>query len=257
MEDWKEATESAKKMQEKWRGIGFAGQRMENKLWADFRAINDKLFAKREAAINQQNEADNEKISEIQNSLEQHAETMENTSSRSEIEKFLTEELTSKLEELQQFPKKLNAQAFGFAQKLKQKLEEKLLYLGDSERAGQYTAVFDAIQQWKTEIPTEQVEELPNFWRQAFYTSDSSEQGLGSLSRSQLTALMELVEDKTSPDADADIRKEMQLQLMTLKLQDGINLELDELLRAWIAVGALTEADVELLLRVKAVFGLS
>ena len=68
--------------------------------------------------------------------------------------------------------------------------------------------------------------------------------------------LMELLEEKDTPEEDAKVRKNMQLQLMTLKLQDGISLELDELLRAWIAVGVITESDVELLPRVKAVFGL-
>jgi hypothetical protein len=76
------------------------------------------------------------------------------------------------------------------------------------------------------------------------------------MTRQELTVLMELLEEKDTPEEDAEVRKNMQLQLMTLKLQDGINLELDELLRAWIAVGAINEADVELLPRVKTIFGL-
>lgn len=256
LDDWKDATDTAKQLQGKWRDIGFAGQRMENKLWAEFRSINDKLFAKREEALNEQAQADIDKISEIQTALETKAEEMENSTSRSEIESFVSEDLKSKIDELQQFPKKLNSKAFNFAQKLKQKLEEKLLYLGDSERAGQYQTVFDVLQSWKNDMMPEAVEELPNFWRQAFYTSNSSDTGLAPMTRQELTVLMELLEEKDTPEEDAEVRKNMQLQLMTLKLQDGINLELDELLRAWIAVGAINKADVELLPRVKAIFGL-
>lgn len=255
-EDWKGATDAAKQLQEKWRDIGFAGQRLENKLWADFRAINDKLFAKKAAAFNEQVQVDTAKIASIQTELESKATEFENVTSRSEIESFLNGELKAILEELQQFPKKLNGKTFGFGQKLKQKLEEKLLYLGDSERAGQYHSVFDVLQNWKNDMVPEEVEELPNFWRQAFYNSNASERGVASLSRHQLTVLMELLENKESSEQDTDIRKAMQLQLMTLKLQEGISLELDELLRAWISLGLINESDRPLLLRVKAVFGL-
>lgn len=254
-DDWKDATETAKKMQEQWRKIGFAGQRIENRLWAEFRGINDKLFAKREAAINEQNQADQDKIAEIQQQLEQSAQTMEASASRSEIEGFLNDTLKTQLDTLQGYPKKLNGKAFSYAQSLKQKLEEKLLYLGDSERSGQYRSLFACIEKWQSDVIPEEVEELPNFWRQAFYTSDTSEEGLGAFTRQQLTVLIELITDRSSPGADDSIRKDMQLQLMTLKLQDGINFELDDLLRSWIAAGPLAENDSAMLSRVKACFG--
>lgn len=256
LDDWKDATETAKKMQEQWRNIGFAGQRIENKLWAEFRGINDKLFAKREAAMNEQTQVELDKIANIQQTLEQAAASLEDSSSRAEIESYLTESLKLTLEELQQFPKKLNAKTFSYAQSLKQKLEEKLLYLGDSERSGQYQSLFDSIEKWQSDVVPEEVEELPNFWRQAFYTSNASDQGLSAFSRHQLTVLTELVEDKPTPAEDEAVRKEMQLQLMTLKLQDGISLELDELLRSWIAAGPLSQSDMPLLERVKTVFGI-
>jgi hypothetical protein len=43
------AIETAKKLQQTWRSVGFAGNPQENILWQKFRQINDQLFAQRQA----------------------------------------------------------------------------------------------------------------------------------------------------------------------------------------------------------------
>lgn len=254
LEDWKEATQQAKQLQEQWKQIEFAGQRQENQLWAEFRAVNDKLFARREQALNEQNDAVVARIKEIEDTLNTAQTKMQESSSRAEIEAFLGNELEQSIQELQSLPRKLNGDATRFAQQLKASLQEKLLYLGDSQRNEQYQLVFDALRHWRQPQAPDEAAELPNYWRQAFHTASLAEHDLSALSRYQLTLLLELNCQQDSPAEDAEARKEMQLRLMTLKLQEGINLEPDELLRSWITKGQLDEDDLTLLPRVEALF---
>lgn len=255
LEDLKEATESAKKIQQEWKRIEFAGQRLENKLWADFRAINDKIFARRDDAINEQNDAAKTRLSEIETQLTETKQALGASASKQEIEEFLNKELPALIQEVQTLPRKLNSDVFKLAQKIKSELEEKLLYLGDSQRIEQYRAVFSALANWQqTEVPAS-ASELPNYWRQAFHTASLVEHELSEFNRHQLLILLELLQDKASPEEDSAERKQLQLQLMALKLQEGINLDYDEILRTWIALGPLSESDVKLLPRLEGLFG--
>lgn len=47
--DWRETTEQFKKLQNRWKKVGSAGPRDENKLWAKFRGICDEFFAAKKA----------------------------------------------------------------------------------------------------------------------------------------------------------------------------------------------------------------
>ncbi|TNF27929.1 MAG: DUF349 domain-containing protein [Bacteroidetes bacterium] len=47
--DWKETTERFKKLQNRWKKIGSAGPRDENRLWTKFRSICDEFFAAKKA----------------------------------------------------------------------------------------------------------------------------------------------------------------------------------------------------------------
>lgn len=47
--DLQQACETLKALQQKWQTVGFAGAKNEHKLWQSFRAINDEVFAKRQA----------------------------------------------------------------------------------------------------------------------------------------------------------------------------------------------------------------
>ncbi|MCC2607294.1 DUF349 domain-containing protein [Planctobacterium marinum] len=256
LEDWKEATEAAKKIQQQWKQIEFAGQRLENKLWSDFRAINDKIFAKRESAVNEQNDAAQARLTEIERILQDAQKTLNDSSNKAEIEQFLNDQWQVLSQEIQSLPRKLNADVFRLSQQIKSELQEKLLYLGDSQRTAQYQAVFEVLAAWQQSQVPESATELPNYWRQAFHTATLVEHELSDFNRHQLVILLELLQDKTSPDNDEAERKQVQLQLMTLKLQEGINLDTDEILKVWISLGPLSGSDVQLLPRLKTLFGI-
>ncbi|MFM7667327.1 MAG: DUF349 domain-containing protein [Bacteroidota bacterium] len=55
--DWKATSEKLIRLQKEWKNIGNAGQRYENKLWAEFRAACDVFFNAREESIKEQQSA--------------------------------------------------------------------------------------------------------------------------------------------------------------------------------------------------------
>lgn len=59
-EDWKNATEALKKLQEQWKGVGSADPRDEQKLWQRFRSACDVFFSRKKehfsGIVNQQDE---------------------------------------------------------------------------------------------------------------------------------------------------------------------------------------------------------
>jgi hypothetical protein len=59
-EDWKNATEALKKLQEQWKGVGSADPRDEQKLWQRFRSVCDVFFSRKKehysGIVNQQDE---------------------------------------------------------------------------------------------------------------------------------------------------------------------------------------------------------
>ena len=55
--DWKTSSEKLIRLQKEWKNSGNAGQRFENKLWAEFRAVCDVFFNAREENLKEQQSA--------------------------------------------------------------------------------------------------------------------------------------------------------------------------------------------------------
>jgi hypothetical protein len=51
MDDLRTACDEAKRLQQEWKGIGQAPEKIDHKLWQEFRAACDALFGKRDAAV--------------------------------------------------------------------------------------------------------------------------------------------------------------------------------------------------------------
>ncbi|XOV77521.1 MAG: DUF349 domain-containing protein [Aestuariibacter sp.] len=254
LDNWREATDAAKKLQEQWRQVEFAGQKLENRLWSDFRKMNDKIFAKREQALSEQQDALQEEIRIQVDAVTAVESTITSSSSRAELTDILNNVIKPALNKLSQLPKKSADKAIQEINGLRRKLEEKLLYLDDSERNAQYEAVFEVLDKWRTATLPEEASELPNSWRQAFYTTNVDESVLAELSRQQITLLLEAQCQIDSPAAEESLKKASQLKMMALKLQEGTHLDNDELLLEWIQRGPLEPEDVAQLPRLKRCF---
>lgn len=71
LEDLQQAIEQAKQLQRKWREVGLIAKRDENKLWKQFRAACDKVFARRDEERQAAVEARDENLKKAESLLEQ------------------------------------------------------------------------------------------------------------------------------------------------------------------------------------------
>ena len=65
-EDIYAAVSQVKLLQSQWRDTGYAGSKIENKLWQNFRKINDEIFSKREQQNAIEKNANSAKLAEFE-----------------------------------------------------------------------------------------------------------------------------------------------------------------------------------------------
>jgi DNA repair protein SbcC/Rad50 len=243
-----EAAEQAKKLQQEWKGINSAGRRADGQLWSAFRDINDKLFAKRKEQYQQVKDAEQQQVSEINAALKDMKAQVTQAEDKSSLSQALDKQ-SELLEQISQLPERQRGAMQSGLADIVTLQQQKLSTLQDAQHKQKYVDLFDLLESWKTELP-QNVENLPQSWQQWFKVQENGE----GTSRQEITLKMELVADKESPAKDAELRKALQMQLMAAKLQDGEELNLEDLLKQWIQQGPLDKNDVALLARVKAIF---
>ena len=72
--------------------------------------------------------------------------------------------------------------------------------------------------------------------------------------RQQVTLRLEIVAGVDSPDSDKAMRNQVQMEMMSAKLQQGVEHPQQDLLEQWLAAGIFAETDVALLNRIKPIF---
>ena len=226
-----ESIEALKQLQAQWKSIGFAGKSQENKLWVDFREINDQVFAKRDAARA-------EKRAEQETELAKLSERFDKSVSEASLSSLESlqnanlqlEQLQHKLKQRGLDKSRLNTAVFN---KLKE--FEKLIHmLKNSKDRIKFEALFNALE--SGEIPTQ--------WQQ----TDKS-----ALSRHQLTIRLEILNDLESPKTDQALRLTEQVTALQAKVNGEI-LDNKSLLNQWLSHGEIDEDSLKLLARIKPIF---
>lgn len=254
LENWREATDKAKELQGQWRKIEKAGAKAERKLWSEFRAINDQIFAKRDEEFAKQKEEQNVVIEAIQSHLTELSEKVEQAQSRSDLTELKSKGVASIREQFNSLPKGAAKELREQFKDVSNRLSEKLEYLSEYQNTELYRNIFTILEQWRGADAPEAAGELPGFWRQAFQVATIDEGEMAKYNRKELLILMELMRGIESPQEDSEMRKTLQLQLMALKLEQGEHMDMDELLRSWIGKGVMSDDDLQLLPRLNKVF---
>lgn len=244
VEDIQEAAARAIELQEQWKAIKSAGKRQDNQLWKAFRVANDTVFEKRNAERDKREEAfkqDAERVANLIEGIEASLTTSEKTADLTSLNEQISE-LESELE-----PKR-NRAAVKRLSSLRTQVAERLR---ETERARNQSTrddVFSVLSQWQTAQLPESVSTLPSEWKLCFTELSPAQK------REDITVKMELIADRESPPALQQRRRELQLQLLAEKLENGQEYDLSGLLKDWIKQGPLSSDDLQLLERVKALF---
>ena len=244
------AANQLKDLQQKWKTIGFAGGKKDGLIWKQFRQINDQIFTRRDEVKNEQEEQSQQQFGEFNRQLEEIEEAILNTDQLTVLNKnqAALSELTNALDKE---PKRVQTQISGAAGKLASLIKTRKDELIQAAAKEKYVTLFNQFEQFSSNGSIDPEIESSGAWNDVIagltQTSDSA-------LRYDLTIQLEIVCGIESPVRDTDRRMELQMALLSNKMNDGEMASRDDLLKSWIEVGCLSEDDGELLDRGKALY---
>ncbi|MFT5294686.1 MAG: exonuclease SbcC [Colwellia sp.] len=254
-EDVFSAIESVKKLQTQWQAIGYSGQREENQLWQKFRKVNDQLFAKRdEAKLIDQSNRKNQQI-ELTEQLDSYQQQLAVQLSESELFTLQESIETSRTNIINQKP--VSKSAVTQAETLLTQITKQLSQISENKKAKTWQLVFDCLEglaankSLSLENFSESLTDLPNAWQKRL---QECHQNNNEIDRSNKTLELEILASKESPEEFKAERLQVQVQLMQSQMLSGQTIDLTNSLVEWLKLGKLSQADLPLLSRVKAIY---
>ena len=248
VDDVTQAIEQAKALQEKWKQVGQVQRKSENLLWNQFREANDAVFAKRKAHNQQQKQANDAQVSAVNGLLANMQQSINAAQSISELDE--TRAVEAELEaQLSALPKGLSSGLFRRLTGLGEERQAKRASLELQAKTQSFSKLFDVLKRWETPALPEEIDSLPSQWQQSFKALAQHD-----VPRLNLTLMLEIVSDVPSPQTDDSLRKEIQLQLMADKLQQGVEYDKASLLKRWIQHGPVAQQEQVLLTRAQRCF---
>jgi hypothetical protein len=249
------AIESVKKLQSQWQAIGYSGQREENQLWQKFRKVNDQLFAKRdEAKLAEQSNLKNQQI-ELTEQLESYQQQLADQLPEHEL--FTLQESIETLRSNILNQKPVIKSVVTHTEKLLTQITKQLSQISENKKTKIWHLVFDCLEGLAAnkaltiEEFRESVTDLPNAWQKRL---QECHQNNNEIDRSNKTLELEILASKESPEEFKAQRLQVQVQLMQSQMLSGQTIDLTSSLVEWLKLGRLSQADLPLLTRVKAIY---
>ena len=260
-EDIYTAIENTKKHQNRWRDIGYAGPRQENKLWQNFRAANDLLFNKRDQL------KEEEKNQQLQQKL-----TFEQKFADIKID-FSTELDSSQLRSVQEQAHALHQEVINLKPLIKSvaltierflnQIEDRLKLAETAQEKQIWFNIFSVIESVaNNDLNINSINDsadylaLPHAWRKKLVEAMfSNDRGVSDkLHRSSKTLELEVLAGIESPKEFAQQRLDIQIKLMQDKMTSGENVNVELSFNEWLKQGELSTDDLPLISRVKPIF---
>lgn len=247
-----EAVEMAKSLQKKWQMTGSAGNKQDNKLWRQFRQANDALFNKRNMEKQQQKETVNAQISAIQSACENLRSNIQKAAEFSQLKQIENDlqEISARVDDIEI---KNNKKLHDTVRALREEINKRSSSLRQQQKADVMSRVFDfmraTVDMENLPESPEQLDTLPNQYRQTFLSSQTPRHN-----RLQLNVMLDILNEKESIAAESALRQTLQLEMMSDKLQNGIESSQKDILSQWIQHGKVDKSELYLLERIASHF---
>ncbi len=261
VDDVFQAIETVKQLQQQWRDVGFAGSRQENKLWQDFRRVNDEIFAQREQLKTQQHDAQvelteqfNQGLTAIKSQLSAEPDKNQLTQAKQAAETLLSAVKAEKpvikalANTIESFVKNIQAQLMTLAQQEQQASWVSLFALLKNVASAEGDTAIDDI------INKPDFKQLTNFWQKRLHEQVSLTSDVNAEARKTKTLAIEILAQVESPAEYAQQRMAVQVQLMQEQMLSGAEIDLTQQLVDWLQLGKLNRDDLILLARLSIVF---
>ena len=233
--DANQTAKMLKECQQQWKITGNAARKQDQALWLQFRAICDGFFNARSEQFEQQKQAEQAELKQLETHLIQLSAQLE---AATEPQAFA---------EVQQQLQSLQIDSSGAQQAVRQlqdKLKQKQQQWQQQQQQREFSQMFELLAH--ADVSAEQ---LPAGYRECFNKQQEQQ-----FSRAQLTLALELIADVPSPETEQSARQQVQLVLLSDKHNQGTTLDKHSLLKRWLQFGAPTAAELPLLARVKVLF---
>lgn len=224
-----------KECQQQWKTVGNAARKQDQVLWQQFRAVCDGFFNARSEQFEQQKQAEQAQLQQVEAQL-----TALTTAADAANE---PDALAQLQQQLQAFQTDSSA-AQQAVRRLQDKLTQKQQQWQQQQQQRDFARMFDLLA--AADVGAEQ---LAAGYRECFNKQQEQQ-----FSRGQLTLALELIADMPSPPAEQSARQQVQLLLLSDKHNQGSALDKHSLLKRWLQFGPVTQAELPLLARVKALF---
>ena len=253
LEDVNQATEQIKKLQQQWKVIGFAGKQAENSLWQKFRTINDDLFAKKKTLHLVEKEEHSQRSKTLNKQIDEFTQQLPlctdlpclNTLSE-EIDGFKIAMEKENINERSLFNK---------IKGLNENIDSARSLLQKKARHQQWINLFSCFElMLNTSIDVQQSDgfaELPSIWKKQIIDSLS----LKSIKdRASKTLTLEILAGIDSPAIFKSQRMAVQVVMMKEQMSSGTRSSLEQVLIEWLALGPISDKDIDYIERVKPIF---
>lgn len=252
-DDINSAVNQVKSLQVKWRETGYAGNKIENKLWQSFRKVNDEIFAKRDAQSAKDKSASSAQVTVLENEFI----ALESKFSQClALQDWLDYEQA--LLALQQ---KVGQQKFKISvleKQINSKLKsvfKKLVECKAANEKEQWRRLFQILEQGVGNdtcfSQQHEFEFLSSAWQKKLKVLASK---TNSVNRDDATLELEVLSGIDSPAELQQRRMAVQVNLMQTQMSSGASIDLPATFLQWLMLGKFGQRDVDLLQRVKPIF---
>ncbi|AWB67684.1 hypothetical protein C2869_15105 [Saccharobesus litoralis] len=229
---YSDAIEQLKALQASWKTIGFAGAGKDRKLWQSFRSINDKVFALRTEHAQKEKQARNtvfdkvlEKINAVQSTLSQadNFEAIKNIQTAvADIvinADLLTSGQVTKLEQLKET--------------VKSDLDTLIAKINKDKQKANYLNLLAAIKQ----APSEELNSRVKWASELETYQQVPPKEQQDTTQLDITIKLEILAGVETPERDKSRRMELQIDMLSSKLNAGDISQKDVLIGQWLQLG--------------------
>ena len=238
-------SDQLKALQNEWRKVGFAGRNIDQKLWNEFRAVNNPVFEQRDSDKKQAFEAAEVEYEQFVKVFSELQSSLENAQELTDV-RTVVEQTMSVLNDVKNLPRNLLDKLKKQQQSIIKFADERTSLLRKMKEQQVYVDLFNAVEAIASGNAAN-LSTLKASWQSAINTN-------GKDDRQHLTLMLEINAGIVSPEQDKSQRNQVQMEMMSAKLEQGIEYEQPDLLESWLAAGIFAESDIELLNRIKPIF---
>jgi len=250
------AVQTVKELQAQWKNTGYSGVKFENKLWKEFRIINDSLFKKRDE-LNESNKAEQQtQLDQFYTQLDDLTSTVKNTQTvsdlltcKNDVQALLDETLSLKPIN-RKFVSKIEACLSAIDDKVKQIKSNK-----DKQTWNHIFSVLENIA--NNSLSVEEIQASESYTGVAASWQKRLSEVMNNTTtadRREDTLKLEIFAGQESPEAFKAERMQVQVKLMQEQMQSGNSVDLQASFVAWLQKGRLTQDDLALLERIKPIY---